>query len=163
MTINHATHKPTIERSNRVIARPLEQLRAILAKELVHTKTNPQFNTNLLLHKTKDNYDSCSYVTQSIGPVKPSQYSSKLDGCAYLRVCNSCGMAGGYKQCKNCCKNMQHSKTTLMWMCEHTMERIAKIYKVRSVFQGELSKYFCAKTMSYVGNFDNWEGVVDNL
>ena len=165
MTINHATHKPTIKRSNKIIARPISQLRSILAKELIHDNKKLEFNKCLLQHKTKDNYDSCSYVTQVVGGIKPSHYSFNHYGCEYLRVCNVCGWAGGYKKCKSCNNNIKHSNTTLIWMCKHVKEKVAKQYKVRSVFQGELSKYFCAKTMSYIGNFDNLDtvGNLDSL
>ena len=47
MTKDHATMKPVITRSNTFIARPMNQLRSVLAKEIIHTRTLTSNNKSI--------------------------------------------------------------------------------------------------------------------
>ena len=150
MTKDHATVKPIVKRSNKFVARPMKQLRAVLGKELVHTSTLKSCNEALLSKYKESECKCCDYVAIAYGQDHVDKYSSECFGCAYSNVCNECGWFGRNPDCNKCCKDDFNYETHLEWICHH-QDRTAKMYRVRSVYQADLTQYFNAKTMKYMG------------
>ena len=156
MTKDNATLKPIVIRSNHFTARPMNQLRAVLAKEIIHTKTPTSFNETFL-HKYKDNeYKCCDYVSIVVGNDHVNKYVSNDFGCAYLNVCHKCKWFGGNNECKTCDK--ENTNKHMEWICHH-QNQICLRYKVSCVYQADLTQYFNAKTMKFMGMVDNLEHI----
>ena len=112
-------------------------------------------------HYDKNNaYKSCSFATAALGSVLPNEFDRLHNCCVYLRICSSCGYAGMESHCQICAKRnfgQTPIEGELVWKCSHVQDYpMCREFLFRSIYQGELSLYFCAKSMRYMGQEDNW-------